>query len=318
MSPTKKSDASAAKPKPPIKKVKVVNRGSEIKQMTATAEAARKSAISSKQPSSLSLIPQQSSGSTHIAQSSGRILIGKNTASRIRQRNDVVGKTEAPISQPKTKKIATEKKDGVYNTSSQRKSALSRPARVTTEVATTKQPDAKKLAIKKKDGVYNTSLKPNKLFRKIIAPVLQPKTKKLATKKNGELCNISSQRKSGLPILDIDKVATEAATTKRPVPSQNITLQRMANKAVRSLEERRWVAQTALDGLFPLMKTHDAIEIAVAALEKQIDDCNSDIQQLKRLVHSSHAGDVKPTEFKVRIPLPVRVKCSNLYRLFSL
>ncbi|XP_014559225.1 hypothetical protein COCVIDRAFT_92508 [Bipolaris victoriae FI3] len=212
MSPTKKSDACAAKPKPPIKKVKVVNRGSEIKQMTATAEAARKSAISSKQPSSLNLIPQQSSGSTHIAQSSGRILIGKNAASRIRQRNNVVGKTEAPISQPKTKKIATEKKDGVYNTSSQRKSALSRPAR------------------------------------------------------------------SGLPILDIDKVATEAATTKRPAPSQNITLQRMANKAVRSLKEPVSVPRTHKPSNAPTACSTENVRAAESTKNDKLQTVDTDSQ----------------------------------------
>lgn len=197
--------------------------------MTATAEAARKSATSSKQSSSLNPIPQRPSDWTHNAHSSGRILIRKNAASRIIQRNDAVGKTEAPISQPKAKKIATEKKDGLYNASSQRKSALP----------------------------------------------------------------------------GLDTVATAATTTKQSVPSECLTLQRMGNKAIRSLEERRWIAQTALEGLFPLMRSNDAIEIAVAALEKQIYDCNSDIQQLKRLVHSSQTDDVKATDFKVRPSLPI-------------
>ncbi|KAJ5025661.1 hypothetical protein J3E73DRAFT_191765 [Bipolaris maydis] len=240
---TNKFNASVAKPKPAVKQVKVVNRGSEIKQMTATADAVRKAATSSKQPSSLDPIPHKDPDSTHNAHTSGRILIGKNAASRIRQRNDAVGKTAGPISQPKTKKIATEKKDGLYNASSKPKSALPRSATST------------------------------------------------------------------LPRPDI--VATEAATAKRPAPCQNSSRQRMANNAIRSLKERRWIAKTALDGLFPLLKTDDAIEIAVAALEKQIDDCDSDIQQLKRLVHSSHAGDVKLMDFKAILALASLVSCKR-------
>ncbi|EMD89623.1 hypothetical protein COCC4DRAFT_125653 [Bipolaris maydis ATCC 48331] len=145
---TNKFNASVAKPKPAVKQVKVVNRGSEIKQMTATADAVRKAATSSKQPSSLDPIPHKDPDSTHNAHTSGRILIGKNAASRIRQRNDAVGKTAGPISQPKTKKIATEKKDGLYNASSKPKSALPRSATstsprpdiVATEAATAKRP----------------------------------------------------------------------------------------------------------------------------------------------------------------------------------
>ncbi|KAJ5064273.1 hypothetical protein PSV08DRAFT_353037 [Bipolaris maydis] len=269
---TNKFNASVAKPKPAVKQVKVVNRGSEIKQMTATADAVRKAATSSKQPSSLDPIPHKDPDSTHNAHTSGRILIGKNAASRIRQRNDAVGKTAGPISQPKTKKIATEKKDGLYNASSKPKSALPRSATVATPIS---QPKAKKDTNDKKDRVYNAPSKP----------------------------------KSTSPRPDI--VATEAATAKRPAPCQNSSRQRMANNAIRSLKERRWIAKTALDGLFPLLKTDDAIEIAVAALEKQIDDCDSDIQQLKRLVHSSHAGDVKLMDFKAILALASLVSCKR-------
>ncbi|EUC47034.1 hypothetical protein COCMIDRAFT_3894 [Bipolaris oryzae ATCC 44560] len=307
MSPTKKPDASVPKPKPVIKKVKVVNKGSEIKQMAATVEAARKSAASSSKQSSIpNPVPQNLSGSTQYAPTSGRILIGKNAASRIRNPNGRVAKTTAPISQPKIWKIATGKKDEGCNASSKPKDAVGKTA------APVSQSKVKKIAVEKKGGVNDASSLRKSTLSDLTtvttknAPISQPKTKKLTNNKKDGVDNASSKPKSVLP-----GPATEAAITKRSIPLPNLTLRRMTNKALESLKERRWIAQTALDGLFPLMKTKDAIEIAVAALEQQIDDCNSDIQQLKRLPHSSHAGDIKPTDFKDILALASLVSCNR-------
>ncbi|EMD65887.1 hypothetical protein COCSADRAFT_86286, partial [Bipolaris sorokiniana ND90Pr] len=215
---TKKSDAYVAKPKPAIKKVKVVNRGSEIKQMTATAEAARKSATSSKQSSSLNPIPQRPSDWTHNAHSSGRILIRKNAASRIIQRNDAVGKTEAPISQPKAKKIATEKKDGLYNASSQRKSALP----------------------------------------------------------------------------GLDTVATAATTTKQSVPSECLTLQRMGNKAIRSLEEPVSVPRTHKPSNAPTACSTENVKAAEPTKNDKLHTVDTE----NRTQTQTQSSESKPSSLK--------------------
>jgi hypothetical protein len=62
-----------------------------------------------------------------------------------------------------------------------------------------------------------------------------------------------------------------------------LPLQRMKDDALDQLKERRQNAQTALDGLVPLVEKSEHIETAVAVLEQQVEIYDQDIANWRYL-----------------------------------
>jgi hypothetical protein len=226
MQSIQESDAPIMKSTSNFKKVKIANRGSEIRQLRAITEAARERA----------------------------------TASKTRHNNIVINKTIAPNAQPGVGKLRVEQRDEPETFPEKCNILTSKKTR------SARVEDRQEVIY---FGKYNTH-------------------------------HASPKRTFAVPRLDI--VATEAATTTQTNLIQDLALQRMCNHAIQSLKKRRRVAQMALDGVFPLMKSNETIEIAVAVLEQQIEDCCFDIQRLKGFAHTSRISDCKATDLSVRVP----------------
>ena len=84
---------------------------------------------------------------------------------------------------------------------------------------------------------------------------------------------------------------------------ENVSLERIKEDVLMTLEGRRGVAQLALDGLLPFVKKSEAIETAVAVFEQQIEDYDLNIKKLRLFVRGLGSGKIKGTDSQTLLAL---------------
>lgn len=163
------------------------------------------------------------------------------------------------------------------------------------------EPPTKKVRLTNKGSEIKQIRITTEAARKSVVPSPQPPQSSASKQVLSDKTNISTHTSGGKPILSqFDIGNAKAATIKQLLASENVTLQRMSENAIKAIQTRSQIAEMALDAIFPLMtKKNHAVEIAVAALQQQIKDCICDIRKLRQFMRAAQTGGAKSRELKV-------------------